>query len=152
MPAISIITPAFNTADTLHRALDSTLFQTMGDFEVLVIDDGSDDATPEIAENYARRDRRIRVLHLKHGGAGAARNRALAEAQGEYVAFLDSDDRLFKNSLATLYSMSQQGPGGMVDISLGAYAQVPLGTPPGAASMSLRLWNWSPPTIVHCIS
>ncbi|MEP6915386.1 MAG: glycosyltransferase [Acidobacteriota bacterium] len=92
MPAVSVIVPAFNVAPYLGAALDSIRSQTFEDFEALVIDDGSTDATLAIARDYAGRDPRIRVLHQPNGGISSARNHGLRISSSPLIALLDSDD------------------------------------------------------------
>jgi hypothetical protein len=99
-PAVTIITAAFNSAPFLEQTLTSVLAQTFSDFELLLIDDGSTDETPAIAETFARTDRRIKVIRQKNGGTAAARNTALAGARGALFAILDSDDVWFPTYLA----------------------------------------------------
>ena len=91
-PLISVIIPAYNAADTLADSLDSVLAQTYGNLEVLVVDDGSNDATAAIVREYAERDARVCLLQQPNGGVAAARNRGLAAARGDYVAPVDADD------------------------------------------------------------
>lgn len=92
MIRVSVVVPAFNAALYLPRCLDSLLAQTCRSFEVLVVNDGSTDETPAIAEEYAAQDSRIHVIHQDNGGLSNARNAGLAAASGIYVIFLDSDD------------------------------------------------------------
>lgn len=91
-PAVSIITPAFNSADYIDETLRSALTQTFPDFELLVVDDGSTDETPSIVEEAAHIDPRVRLIRQDRGGVSAARNRGMAQARGEILALLDSDD------------------------------------------------------------
>lgn len=91
-PLVTIIIPAYNAASYLCRAIDSLLAQTWKQLEVLVIDDGSTDATGTIADEYAARDDRVRVVHKANGGVAAARNTGLEEARGDLIGFTDSDD------------------------------------------------------------
>jgi glycosyltransferase involved in cell wall biosynthesis len=84
--------PAYNAARFVGRALASVQAQTLSDFELIVVDDGSTDETPVIVGDAAARDPRIRLIRRPNGGVAAARNRALAEARGAYVANLDADD------------------------------------------------------------
>jgi glycosyltransferase involved in cell wall biosynthesis len=92
MPAVSVIMPAYNVAPYLGAAIESVLGQTFTDFELLVVDDGSTDASWAIAERYAATDTRIRPLRQPNGGISAARNHGLRVASGEFFAILDSDD------------------------------------------------------------
>jgi glycosyltransferase involved in cell wall biosynthesis len=93
VPLVSVVINAYNVEAYLPECLDSVLAQTLGDFEAIVVDDGSTDATGRIAEDYARRDARIRVLHNERNiGIPATINRALAASRGEFIAKLDADD------------------------------------------------------------
>ena len=92
MPKISIIVPVYNTEKYLPRCIDSILNQTFKDFELILINDGSTDLSAEIIEDYARMDKRIKTLHIENSGQGAARNRGLDIATGDYIGFVDSDD------------------------------------------------------------
>ena len=91
-PLISVIVPAYNAAEGLARCLDSLLSQTWPALEVLLVDDGSTDATADIARDYARRDSRVSVLSQPNGGVSSARNAGLAACRGELIAFADADD------------------------------------------------------------
>ena len=91
-PKVSVIMPVYNVEEYLPQCLDSLLAQTMGDFELICVDDGSTDSSPAILEEYARRDSRLRLLRQQNKGGGAARNLGMDNARGEYLIFLDSDD------------------------------------------------------------
>ncbi|MBQ6543175.1 MAG: glycosyltransferase family 2 protein, partial [Clostridia bacterium] len=104
MPLISVIVPVYKVEKYLPRCLDSILSQSFTDFELLLVDDGSPDSCPEICDEYARRDRRISVIHKENGGLSSARNAALERATGKYVSFVDSDDYITADALQTLYS------------------------------------------------
>lgn len=91
---ISVIVPVYNVEAWLPRCIDSILNQTYTNLEVLLVDDGSRDASGQICDDYARRDSRIRVFHKENGGQSSARNLALDAATGEYLTFVDSDDYL----------------------------------------------------------
>ncbi|MEY7851004.1 glycosyltransferase family 2 protein [Natrarchaeobius sp. A-rgal3] len=93
MPRVSVVIPTYDRAETLPRAIDSALAQTVDDLEVIVVDDGSTDETRSILTTYANADSRVRpVIHGSNCGANVARNTGIRYARGEYVAFLDSDD------------------------------------------------------------
>ena len=92
LPSVSIIVCLYNAERTLHRCIDSVLKQTLKDFEILLIDDGSTDASPSICDAYAKQDERIHVAHLSHNGICQARQTGLEMARGEYLIFLDADD------------------------------------------------------------
>ncbi len=87
---LSVVIPAFNAAATIRSAVGSALRQTVSVLEVIVVDDGSSDATPQVVSAIA--DRRVRLISQANGGPSAARNAGIAAARGEWVAFLDSDD------------------------------------------------------------
>lgn len=89
---VSVIIPAYNAQNHLPTTLLSARNQTYPDLEIIVVNDGSTDATPEIAEAVARVDKRVRVFHQRNAGVAAARNRGIAEARGHFVAPLDADD------------------------------------------------------------
>lgn len=125
---ISVIIPAYNIALWLGRCLDSVLAQTLADLEVIVVNDGSNDDTAAIADSYAQKDSRVRVIHKENGGVTSARLRGLAEAKGEWIGFVDGDDyiepdmyaRLLENAMESGADISHCGyrmefPGGRVD-------------------------------------
>jgi glycosyltransferase involved in cell wall biosynthesis len=89
MPLVSVIIPTYNSADFLMEAIESVLDQTWGDFEIIVVDDGSTDGTSERVRRY---DDKVRYFYKKNGGPSSARNMGVKQARGGYVAFLDSDD------------------------------------------------------------
>lgn len=103
-PRISIIIPVYNAEKFLPECLDSVLRQDYPSFELLLIDDGSTDGSGEIADRYAEKDSRIVVVHQPNTGVSAARNRGVAEARGEYIAFVDADDRVTPSYLSHLLS------------------------------------------------
>ena len=92
MPAVSVIMPAYNVEPYLAASIESVRGQTFRDWEIVIVDDGSTDRTGAIADGYARRDRRIRVVHQANRGLSSARNTAMRYARGEFFALLDSDD------------------------------------------------------------
>src|SRR5215218_5649179 len=96
---VSVVIPCYNQARFLGEAIRSVLCQGYTDLEIIVVDDGSEDGTEEVASGYAKEDPRVRLIRQENRGLSAARNRGLAEASGEYVVFLDSDDRLLAKAL-----------------------------------------------------
>lgn len=109
---VSIIMPAYNAAPWIGAALESVRGQSLQDWEVLVIDDGSTDGTDRIAHQAAAADPRIRVLAGAHRGAAAARNRGLEQARGHYIQHLDADDLLAPDKLdVQLAALQGQAPG-----------------------------------------
>jgi prepilin-type processing-associated H-X9-DG protein len=108
MPKVSVITPVYNGAQYLAIALDSLLAQTFADWELIVVDDGSTDATPLVLEHY--NDPRITRVRQANAGEAAARNNGLSRATGEYVAFLDSDDLYLPNALADMTAYMDAHP------------------------------------------
>lgn len=101
-PKLSIIMPVYNVRQYLDEAIDSVLDQDFADFELLLIDDGSTDGSGDLAEERAKSDPRIRVIHQENGGLANARNTGVSEASGEYIAFLDSDDAATKTGYSTM--------------------------------------------------
>jgi len=91
---ISVIIPVYNAESYLKSCIDSVLSQTYSDFELILVDDGSIDNSGVICDTYALKDSRIRVVHKKNSGAGEARNTGIKISKGEYLVFVDSDDRL----------------------------------------------------------
>lgn len=91
-PLISVIIPVYKVEQYLHECVDSVLSQTYRNLEVILVDDGSPDSCPQICDNYAKADSRIKVLHKPNGGLSDARNAGIDKASGEYIMFLDSDD------------------------------------------------------------
>lgn len=92
MTKVSIIVPVYNAKGTIRRCVDSILGQDFTDFELILADDGSTDGSGAICDSYADADSRVRVIHKENSGVSDTRNRGLAEAKGEYIQFLDSDD------------------------------------------------------------
>jgi glycosyltransferase involved in cell wall biosynthesis len=101
-PLISIIIPAYNTERYLDRCVASLCAQAFEDFEAIIIDDGSTDQTGHIADDWAVRDARIKVVHTANSGVAEARNTGLKHAKGLYIGFIDSDDWVEPEMLGTL--------------------------------------------------
>lgn len=100
---VSIIVPIYNVEKYIRQCIDSILNQSMKDWELILVDDGSEDSSGNIADEYAAVDSRISVIHKKNGGASSARNAGLDVAQGEYICFVDSDDWIEEDYLKHLY-------------------------------------------------
>lgn len=101
---ISVIIAVYNTQDYIRKCVGSVLDQTYKCFEIILVDDGSTDASPEICDELARDYDQIRVIHQTNGGVSTARNSGINAALGEYLTFLDSDDELCENALELLLS------------------------------------------------
>ena len=100
---VSVIMPAYNRETYIRESIDSVLAQSFTDFELIVVDDGSTDATAAIVESYT--DRRIRLIRQSNGGVSVARNTGLEAARGRFITFLDSDDLYYPDFLNTLFRL-----------------------------------------------
>ena len=89
---LSVIVTAYNIEDYLPRCVESLLAQTYSPIEIILVDDGSEDGTPQICDDYAERNENLYVIHQKNGGPSAARNAGLAIAKGDYIGYVDGDD------------------------------------------------------------
>jgi glycosyltransferase involved in cell wall biosynthesis len=98
-PLVTVVIPCYNQGRFLGEAIESVLSQSYSDFEIIVVDDGSTDDTAQVASRYEEVHEEVRLIRQENRGLAGARNRGLAEARGEYVVFLDSDDRLLPNAL-----------------------------------------------------
>jgi glycosyltransferase involved in cell wall biosynthesis len=106
-PAVTVIICMYKGEATVSRMIDCVLNQTLGDFELILVDDGSPDSCGEIADNYAQKDERVRVLHKPNGGLADARNKALEIAKGEYTIQFDQDDWVELNCLEGMYAKAK---------------------------------------------
>lgn len=104
-PVISIICAAYNVEKYIVECLESVIAQTWQDWELIVVDDGSIDRTPELCDEFARRDARIKVIHQTNAGQSAARNAALRVAKADLITFIDSDDYVAPTWLETMYTL-----------------------------------------------
>ncbi len=103
---LSIIVPIYNVEQYLHKCIDSILAQTFTDFELILVDDGSTDRCPQICDEYAKKDSRIKVIHKENGGLSDARNAGIDIAQGDYLGFVDSDDYIHEQMYEKLYELA----------------------------------------------
>ena len=106
---ISIIVPVYNTEQFLERCIDSILIQDFSDYEIVIVDDGSTDRSPEICDGYASRYPNVKVLHKPNGGVSSARNLGVEMSEGDYVMFVDSDDTITPDALSSMMSVSDDG-------------------------------------------
>ena len=105
---ISVIMLTYNREELLTRAIDSILNQTFKDFEFIIVDNGSTDKSGAIADEYALKDSRIKIIHREQGNIGSGRNAGLDAATGEYVAFIDDDDYAESDFLEFLYNLAKK--------------------------------------------
>ncbi|MDE7378300.1 MAG: glycosyltransferase [Paraprevotella sp.] len=119
-PSVSILVPVYKVEKYLSRCIESVLSQDFTDWELILVDDGSPDRCPEICDEYAQKDERIRVVHKENGGLVSARLAGFKEARGEYLMFLDSDDYLFCNAVGLLFTKIKDG----YDLVRGSYRVV----------------------------
>lgn len=101
---ISVIVPIYKVEEYLARCVESLINQTYKNLEIILVDDGSPDSCPEICDEYANKDNRIKVVHKKNGGLSDARNAGMQMATGEYISFIDSDDYVSLDFIEVLYS------------------------------------------------
>ena len=104
MPLISIITTVYDAKEYLPRTIQSILAQTLTDFELILVDDGSPNGCGELCDEWAAKDSRIRVIHKPNGGPASASNAGLDAARGQYIGFVDSDDRIAPTMYEKLYA------------------------------------------------
>lgn len=117
---ISVIVPCYKVEQFLENCVNSILSSTFKDFEIILVDDGSPDKSGELADELAKRDSRITVIHKQNGGVVKARETGVEAAQGEWITLVDSDDSITPNALEDLY-----------DASLGKDTDIVLGFPVG---------------------
>ncbi len=108
MPKVSVIVPVYNAENVIERCVDSILNQEFKDLELLLIDDGSKDHSPEILDEYAKKDERVRVIHKPNSGVSDTRNRGIDEAQGTFLQFLDADDWITEDSTKMLVRTAEE--------------------------------------------
>lgn len=108
---LSVIIPVYKVEQTLDRCVGSVLRQGVDDMEVILVDDGSPDNCPKMCDDWAQKDRRIRVIHKENGGLSDARNAGIDHAKGDYITFVDSDDYLLDGTYAPLLRILQDEKG-----------------------------------------
>ncbi|MBE6766135.1 MAG: glycosyltransferase [Ruminococcaceae bacterium] len=108
-PKVSVIVPVYNVEKYIAKCLDSILNQTFEDYEVIAVDDGGNDKSADICEEYASRyPQKVRVIHQENAGLGGARNTGIEVANGEYLIFIDSDDYIAEDMLETLVGLCNE--------------------------------------------
>ena len=106
MAKVSIIVPVYKVESSIKKCVDSLLQQTLKDIEIILVDDGSPDNCPQLCDEYAKKDNRVKVIHKKNAGLGYARNSGLEIAQGEFIGFVDSDDFVDQEMFKKLYDIA----------------------------------------------
>lgn len=114
MAEISIIMPVYNKEKFLRKSIDSVLNQTYKDYELIIIDDGSNDDSAKMADEYSKNHKQIMVIHIKNSGVSNARNIGISSATGKYITFIDSDDYCQPDYLLNLYNCITQNRADMV--------------------------------------
>lgn len=105
---VSVIIPVYNAQKYLEKCLNSVVSQTLKDIEIICVDDGSSDSSPDILQSFAKKDSRVIIKRQKNLFAGAARNNGMDTARGKYFVFWDSDDFFEKNALEVLYNKCEK--------------------------------------------
>ena len=111
---VSVIIPAYNAEKYIGACLDSVISQTYKNIEIVVVNDGSSDRTKEIIENYAEKDKRIKLISTENGGVSRARNIGIDNSKGEFFTFVDADDGLFENAVEILLDTMNETNGDIV--------------------------------------
>ena len=111
---LSLIIPIYNASTYLAFSLESLLSQPFQDFELILVDDGSTDASPSICDEYAAKDERIRVLHEPHSGVANSRQVGLEAAKGMYILYVDADDQVDPCMIADMYQVAVDQEADMV--------------------------------------
>ena len=147
-PLISLIVPVYNVKDYLKTCLQSILEQTYKNLEIILVDDGSDDGSSGICDEYARMDQRNKTIHLTHSGVSAARNAGLAAATGELLGFVDSDDWIHHDMYQYLYTLMQEHD---ADVSACTYLLEQEGRPSKIINNTGKLYVFSRKEIIRAL-
>lgn len=107
-PKVSIVLPIYGVEKYLDRCMDRILNQTLKEIEIIMVDDGSPDCCPQLCDEYAKKDSRVKVIHKENEGLGYARNSGMKMATGEFIAFIDSDDYVSYDMMAHLYGIAKE--------------------------------------------
>ena len=120
-PLISVIVPVYNVEKYIRKCIDSIIQQTYENLQIILVDDGSSDSSGKICDEYAISDKRIMALHKKNGGTASARNLGIESSEGDYIAFIDSDDYIEKDMIEVLYRSLDHAN---ADISICGYSYI----------------------------
>ena len=107
-PLITVIVPVYNIEPYIERCIQSILHQTWENWELVLVDDGSEDSSGKICDKYAQKEQRINVIHKKNGGQSSARNTALEISNGEWIFFVDGDDYIASDTLEYLWKFATE--------------------------------------------
>ncbi|MBE6649559.1 MAG: glycosyltransferase family 2 protein [Ruminococcaceae bacterium] len=107
---VSVIIPVYNVEKHLARCIESLINQKFDDYEIIVVNDGSTDNSPQICDEYARKSDLVKVIHKQNGGVSSARNAGIDSAVGEYIMFVDSDDYVTDDYISTMYECQIANP------------------------------------------
>lgn len=132
---ISIVVPVYKVEKYLDRCVESLRAQTLSDIEIVLVDDGSPDRCPQMCDDWAKRDRRIRVVHKKNGGLSSARNAGMMAACGTYIGFVDSDDAVSPDMYEKMLAVME---GERVDFVMSDYIRVPASGAPYLKTLDIR--------------
>lgn len=149
-PIVSVVMPVYNAAEYLGEAVDSILGQTFGDFEFIIINDGSTDGSGEILDRYQQSDDRVRVIHQENSGVAATLKRGLESARGKYVARMDSDDISLPNRLEKQVAFMESHPEvGVCGTACRLFGDSSGVTMPKTESEEIKSWLLFGPCMAH---
>lgn len=118
---VTVVIPVYGVEHCLDRCVSSVAGQSHENLEILLIDDGSPDGCPRLCDAWALRDSRVRVIHKTNAGLGMARNTGIEQARGEYLCFVDSDDRIDEDTVANAYALAQKEQADVAVFGMTAY-------------------------------
>ena len=124
-PKVSIVVPIYNVEKYLRQCLDSIVNQTLKDIEIICVDDGSKDSSPEIIEEYVKKDSRVKVITKENSGYGNSMNRGFDMATGEYIGIVESDDYADPDMFEKLYDIAKKNDLDIVKSGFYFYYSVP---------------------------
>ncbi len=146
-PKVSVIVPCYKTEQYLDRCVTSLVNQTLREIEIILVDDGSPDRVPQMCDEWAKKDSRIKVIHKQNAGLGYARNSGMEIATGEYIAFVDSDDWVDTDTYRVAYEEAERDP----NLDVVYFGAVYLDKKGNETRYVGRYARWDPGTIKECI-